>query len=182
MSSEIVTFTGRVVDPLRLRPEQVNIRDIAHSLANQCRFTGHVRTFYSVGQHSLLCTQLAQETRATRAQQFHVLMHDASEAYLSDLARPVKHAAGLGPIYREIEDAIQAVISERYGLTYPFPEYVHKFDNALLKAEQRDLMPRHRHIDSVLTYEHPITAWGSGAAERPFLELFEELSGEAARR
>lgn len=182
MSSEIVTYTGRVVDPLNLRPEQVNVIDIAHSLSNQCRFTGHVREFYSVGQHSVLCAEFARDTRGTPEHQLTLLLHDGSETYLSDLARPVKHAAGLGDTYRFIENAIQAVVAERFGLVYPFPEYVHKFDNALLLREQQDLMPRFRHIESKLVYDKPITGWAPGEAKERFLALYTELTGETPHR
>lgn len=182
MSSEIVTYTGRVVDPLNLRPEQVNIIDIAHSLSNQCRFTGHVREFYSVGQHSVLCTEFTRETYGTAQHQLTLLLHDGSEAYLSDLARPVKHAEGLGDVYREIENGIQAVVAERFGLEYPFKDFVHKIDNALLLREQQDLMPRFRHIESKLVYDKPITGWSPADSKARFLALYTELTGETPHR
>jgi hypothetical protein len=182
MSSEIVTYTGRVVDPLDLKPEQVNIVDIAHSLSNQCRFTGHVKSFYSVGEHSVRCAEFVIRHGGTKREALALLLHDGSETYCADLARPVKHAKGLGEAYRAVEDAIQAVISERFGLEYPFPQHVHNVDNALLLREQQDLMPRFRHIDSDLVYDQEIIPWPSGAAEQPFLDMYEHLTGEKPRR
>lgn len=182
MSSEIVTFTGRVVDPLNLKPEKVNIIDIAHSLALQCRFTGHVRWHYSVGQHSVLATRFAQEMGRPRKTLRAILLHDGSETYCADLARPVKHAPGLGEAYRNVEDVIQAVVSARFGIPYPFEPDVHLFDNAMLAAEQRDLMPRFRHIETPLVYPYPIERWDMEDTEDAFLDLFEELFRETPRR
>lgn len=181
MSSQIVTYTGRVVDPLNLRPEQVNIVDIAHSLANQCRFTGHVREFYSVAQHSVLAVEFGKRKFPARTM-LPVLMHDGSEAYCSDLARPVKHAAGLGDAYRKVEDAIQAVVAVAFGVPYPFPKYVHQLDNAMLLREQQDLMPRFRHIESDLVYDEPITGWSPDVAKERFLAMYQDLTGITPRR
>lgn len=180
--SDIVTYTGRVVDPLNLDPGKVNIIDIAHSLANQCRFTGHVREFYSVGQHSVLCAEYAAALGCKKAEVFTVLMHDASETYLSDLARPVKRAPGMGEVYTQVEDAIQATVAEAFNLIYPFPEIVHDIDNALLLAEQQQLMPRFRHIEAQLDYPWDIVPMRSGEAKNPFLDLYARLSGMEPRR
>lgn len=182
MSSEIVTFTGRIVDPLNLKPEKVNIIDIAHSLALQCRFTGHVRWHYSVGQHSVLATRFAADLGYPVKVQKGILIHDGSEAYCADLARPVKHAAGLGEAYRAVEDAIQAVVAARFGVKYPFASEIHLFDNAMLAAEQRDLMPRFRHIETPLVYPYPIERWDPEYTEDSFLDLYEELFRETPRR
>jgi hypothetical protein len=135
----IVTFSGKQIDPLNPDPASINITDIAHALSNQCRFTGHVREFYSVAEHSIRCIDLVpQEDQAW------ALMHDASEAYLSDIARPVKYQLGLGDIYREAEETLMVVIAERFGLPWPMPESVHEADDIMLRSEQRDLMPNLR--------------------------------------
>lgn len=182
MSSEIVTYTGRVVDPLNLDPSKVNVIDIAHSLSLQCRFTGHVKWHYSVGQHSVLCADFGRERGLDEHKQLALLLHDASETYCADLARPVKHAAGLGDAYRAVEDAIQAIIADKYELPYPFDPFVHQIDNALLLAEQRQLMPRFRHIDSRLKYPYRIERWTPEHTESEFLDRYEELTGDAPRR
>ncbi len=182
MSSEIVTFTGRVVDPLDLAPDKVNIIDIAHSLANQCRFTGHVREFYSVGQHSVLCFWFASELGYPKPVRKQLLMHDGSEAYVADLARPVKRAAGLGEAYRAVEDSVQATVAQAFGLRFPFDERVHLVDNALLAAEQRDLMPRFRHIEVPLIYPYEIRPWTPDKAKGAFLDAYEELFDETPKR
>src|SRR5271165_7548492 len=81
----IQTYTGRVMYPLDPRPEEINIIDIAHALSNLCRFTGHVRTFYSVAEHSVRVSQHCDPKDALWG-----LLHDASEAYLADMSRPMK--------------------------------------------------------------------------------------------
>lgn len=181
--SDIVTFTGRVVDPLNLDPDKVNIIDIAHSLSLQCRFTGHVKWHYSVGHHSILCAQFAHELWGKDERTFALLMHDASETYCADLARPIKRAEGLGEAYREVEDRIQATIAAKFGIPFPFPDYVGMIDNALLLAEQQQLMPRFRHIPAEdVVYEYAIPPRDPAYVEGLFLGMYEGLTGETPKR
>jgi len=132
----IQTFTGRMFYPLEPHPDDVDIIDIAHALSLTCRFTGHCRQFYSVAQHSVhvaeLVTELGHPELALTA-----LLHDASEAYLADVARPVKKSL---PEIKAAEYVLDAIIAERFGLVHPFPEVIKKADNILLLTEARDLM------------------------------------------
>lgn len=112
--SWIQTFTGRRFWPLDPRPEDVAIEDIAHALSLLCRYNGHVRRFYSVGEHSLLlCWYLEKLYPDDRALQLQALMHDAAEAYLADIPRPVKP---LLTGYYAAEARVEQVIQERFGL------------------------------------------------------------------
>ena len=89
--TQIQTFTGIGFDPINPDPKLIKIEDIAHALSNQCRFSGHARSFYSVAQHSAHCAEiacLASNAPLARA----MLLHDASEAYLLDMPRPLKKA------------------------------------------------------------------------------------------
>ena len=86
----IRTYTGIMFDPLNPDPELVNITDIAHALSLLCRANGHFRNFYSVAQHSINCMEEAKERGYSRKVQLACLLHDASEAYLSDVTRPIK--------------------------------------------------------------------------------------------
>jgi hypothetical protein len=131
----IQTFTGKrfyVLDP---REEEVCIEDIAHALSNLCRFTGHVREFYSVAQHSLHVSELCPEELALQG-----LLHDASEAYLNDLNRPLKRSEELRG-YREIEARVQEVIARAFGLPGGrMPVAVKQADDLALAGEAQALM------------------------------------------
>lgn len=107
----IKTFTGVMIDPLRPEPEKLRIADIAHSLSMLCRANGHFKTFYSVGQHSINCMKEAQARGYSPRLQLACLLHDGSEAYLSDVTRPVKHEL---PKYVEIEKPLQELIWQKW--------------------------------------------------------------------
>jgi hypothetical protein len=138
MSGEIRTFTGKLINPLDPDPAAICIEDIAHSLANQCRFTGHTMRFYSVAEHSLCVADelLDHDDQVVLT----ALLHDASEAYLSDIASPVKQNGEFGEAYRAAEHKLMLCIAEVFPIFYPFPPEVVETDQALLRTEQRDLM------------------------------------------
>ena len=135
----IFTYSGGFIRPLDPSPEDILIEDIAHALANQCRWTGHVRRFFSVAEHSMNVAKLVpQELKLT------ALLHDASEAYLADLARPIKKAAGLGEVYLEVEERLEAAIAARFGID-PTPlghKAVKTADEQALWAEAKKLLPK----------------------------------------
>lgn len=124
----IQTFSGGKFWPLQPDPADVRVKDIAHHLSIICRFTGAVRRFYSVAEHSChVHDLLPPELRGAG------LFHDAAEAYLCDLARPVKY--GLGAGYREAEQRIMAAVGEALELDFSAPE-IKTADNAMLGAER----------------------------------------------
>lgn len=125
--SQIRTFTGQYIDLLDPKPEHIHIVDIAHALSNMPRFAGHLKHFYSVGQHSLFCAN-----RAPVRLQLAALLHDASEAYLMDIPSPLKSAI---PTYKEIEYKLMKVIFYRYGLNYPLPDEIKLIDREALEWE-----------------------------------------------
>lgn len=128
----IQTYTGARFWPLDPRPEDVHLEDIAHALAHQCRYGGHCRVHYSVAQHSIEVAR-AVPTGDRRA----ALLHDAAEAYLVDLPRPVKRML---PGYAEMEAAVWAAIAARFGLPAELPASVHEADERILADEARWLM------------------------------------------
>jgi hypothetical protein len=158
----ILTVTGRRVWPLDPRPEDICIEDIAHALALTCRFTGHCRDFYSVAQHSALCADYVRARGGSAALQLAALLHDASEAYLPDVSRPIKgrlwvttdvHGPGF-MTFRDAEGILMSVIAEALALdlddTTPLSvSLLKQADNALLMAEKRDLMPEGEHEWSI---------------------------------
>jgi hypothetical protein len=132
--SFMATFSGRHVWPLNPRVEDIDIKDIAHALSNLCRFGGHTRKFYSVAEHSVYVSNHTKKADALAG-----LLHDASEAYLVDLPRPIKTHM---PSYRDAEERLQKVIADKFNLYWPFPASVHEADNRILLSEMRDLMPQ----------------------------------------
>ncbi len=134
------TFTGKKVYPLDPTPDTICIEDIAHALSLQCRFTGHCQYLYSVGQHSLLVSLLVNQMEGTTAiDELWGLLHDASEAYLIDVARPVKHTEAFW-LYRMAEKQLMEVICGKFGLVGEMPECVHKADQMALSIEAHQLM------------------------------------------
>lgn len=171
----IQTFTGRQAWPLNPRVEDICIEDIAHALSQLCRYTGHTRGFYSVAQHSVLAAEHCPEAARW------ALMHDAAEAYLADVARPVKRFLGG---YQEAEERLERVIAERIGLEWPMPACVKDIDLRLLATERRDLMARPP-IPWVSTRDveplpAPIVPWPADVAEKLFMLRFRELFPEAS--
>lgn len=90
MGDCISTFTNNRIDPTDPSPEDIHIEDIAHALSMMTRANGHFKTFYSVAQHSINCANEAAARGCSKRIQLACLLHDASEAYLSDITRPVK--------------------------------------------------------------------------------------------
>jgi uncharacterized protein len=170
----IQTYTQCQFWPLDPRPEDVCIEDIAHALSNQCRYSGHVESYFSVAQHSVLVSRCLPEGEALWG-----LLHDASEAYLVDLPRPLKNFSELGDAYKKIEKRLMEVICLRFGLPQEEPPLVKHFDNVLLATEKRDLMKRSPQPWSIT--EAPLTTLRivplePRLAERMFLRRFHELT------
>ena len=163
-----------ILDP---QPEDFLIGDIAHALSNQCRFTGHTTKFYSVCDHSIrVCHYIKDKYPGNHREAYAGLMHDASEAYLSDLARPIKHLPEF-QFYRDLENSLMAKIAARFEFDWPMSEIVREADNVLLGTEARDLI--YRPIDDWhLRYkmlDHRIHPMTPDAADFSFRCLFHEL-------
>jgi len=171
--SWIQTYTGVAFYPLDPRLEDFRIEDIAHSLSLQCRFTGHCREFYSVAEHSVRLSYIVPPAAALWG-----LMHDASEAYLMDLARPIKRYSALGALYKEIEIGLMASICEAFHLQPDEPLSVGLADRVMLVTEKRDLLgPEPQawtHHDTPL--EETIKPWPPVEAKARFLSRFAELA------
>jgi len=133
--SWIQTYTGRAFWPLDPREEEICLEDIAHSLSHQCRFAGHTREHYSVAQHSVLVANLVPSQHALWG-----LLHDASEAYLVDLPRPIKNNGSIGYLYRKAEKNLMDVVCRKFGISINQPSCVKVVDDLILSTEARDLM------------------------------------------
>ncbi len=167
--SWIQTWTGKPFEPLNPDPETIDIADIAHALSMLCRFNGHCTRFYSVAEHSVRASVLVPPEDALWA-----LLHDAAEAYVSDLPRPIKDEL---PVFRTLEDRLLRVIVGHFGLPWPMPESVRLADDIMLVTEQRDLMrppPRPWGLNAAPLPER-IVPVGPAEAEAAFLERFGKL-------
>jgi uncharacterized protein len=177
LSGHICTYSGVFIDPINPDPDLIYIEDVAHALGNNCRFTGHVRKFYSVAQHSVLCTDLVPTDLRLTA-----LMHDASEAYLSDIARPIKNQEEFS-FYKVVEARLEEALAERFGLVYPYPDEIKHADNTMLLTEARDLMFGMRGLSDSDVYadltplDATITPWSPDEAAVMFLSTYYALVG-----
>jgi len=168
----IQTYTGKRFDPLDPDPDSVDPVDIAHALSLVCRFNGHCRTFYSVGQHALIVSDLVPQVGGLP---LWGLLHDAAEAYIADLGSPVKRVM---PEYKRIENNLLRCIVQKYGLAWPMPDEVHHADLIALATEQRDLMmppPEPWGLD-VEPARVTVVGLPSDLIERVFYRRFYELS------
>ena len=176
----IRVFSGRKFWPLDPRPDEIDIVDIAHSLSNNCRWGGHSRWFYSIAQHCCMVHDLLP-VRSQRAG----LLHDASEAYILDMPRPIKYQM---PEYQEIERHLMYAIRAKFG--FNITEDVKGADDLALYVEKQSLFSSparevltdravdfyfHRRIDADQWYRHPVEAWSPATARYEFLERFHNL-------
>lgn len=129
----ITTFTGRKVNPLNLKVEDISVRDIAHHLAILNRFVGALKEPVSIAQHSVHVCRLMKETQWQR----EALMHDATEAYLGDVSKWVKQTDAM-KAYRDAEDKVWLVICEALHID---PEITPEKNGKLKEAD--DLMVRY---------------------------------------
>jgi len=169
-SGWIETYTGRAVQPLNLRPDLISIADIAHALSNKCRYTGHAKEFYSVAEHSVIMARYAKAPNLAR----WCLMHDAVEAYLPDVPRPLKpHLKG----WYEIEEAASRAVAARFKLMWPMPGIVKELDTRILVTEARQLLisgGRKWEIDAE-PLEVALHYWTPRHAKAAFMETYREL-------
>ena len=129
---KIMLQSGAWFDLLDPDGSTFTIEDIAHGLANVCRYAGQCRTFYSVAEHSLKVSETCPDAP------FAALLHDAAEAFVGDVSRPLKQ---LIPQYKLIEDGIETAILARFGLPTRLPPAVKTADMRVLAAERVQLMP-----------------------------------------
>lgn len=158
----IRTFTGIYINVFEPTLEMICIEDIAHSLANQCRFAGHLPVFYSVAQHCIKASNLAD-----KAYKLQALLHDASEAYLLDMPSPIKKRL---PDYKKIENNLMTLIAEKFGFKFPLHEKVKEIDNYMLQWEWHTLMLDKNTFPKIecLNFE---------SAKAHFCNIYTELTG-----
>jgi hypothetical protein len=144
-TNKIYTNSCHYVDLLDTDPDTIRLVDIAHALAQECRFNGQTDDFYSVAQHSVYVSLLVPPEYAREA-----LLHDATEAYIKDLPLPLKD---LLPSYRAIEGALDSVIRAKYGLP---PE------------KSREVI----HADKVMLAREALSLFGENVSHWPVVQEF----------
>ena len=169
----ITTHSGRQFFPLSPREEDIEIEDIAHHLSLINRFSGATREPYSVAEHSVRVSYLLPPNLALWG-----LLHDAPEAYILDMATPIKMNTNLGFVYRGVEKGIMRVICRKFGLSEEEPPEVKIADRIMLVTEKRDLLihnPKHPswniEAEPLRDFIHQVT-WRK--AKIAFMERFVE--------
>jgi uncharacterized protein len=132
------THSGKKFYPLDPRPEDICIEDIAHSLSHVCRYGGHCAAHYSVAQHSVYVSLVVGEREPEHA--LWGLLHDAAEAYVGDMVRPLKQVKGMGA-YRDIEAGIMIAICKVFGLPLEEPAIVKEVDRRMCVTEGPWMFP-----------------------------------------
>lgn len=165
------TYTGRQFFPMDPRSEDIDVADIAHALSMQCRYNGHVRRFYSVAEHCVLMSRVVSPENALWA-----LLHDATEAYVGDMIRPLKLHM---PDFQAAEDQVMLAIAEKFGIDPEMPDEVHEVDARILLDERAALMSAPA-ADWGLNDLRPlgidIPAWPPARAETAYLVRLDELT------
>jgi hypothetical protein len=166
------TFTGKVFYPVSPLAEEIDPVDIAHSLSLQCRYGGHVDRFYSVAEHCVLMSKWVAPENA-----LYALLHDATEAYVSDVPRPLK---GHLPEYKAIEDRVWDSIAEYFDIDNVIPEQVWEADNRILLTERAELLSKTKHkwfqdgkIEPLPVH---VNGWAPQFAEQAYLRRLSELT------
>lgn len=169
------TYLGLQFFPQHPLPEDINIIDIAHGLSNICRFGGHVKKFYSVSQHCVLVSTICSPENALWG-----LLHDASEAYICDIPRPLKQMEEFKQ-YKLMEKKIQETICFRFDISKEEPADVKRADNILLATERRDLMnpvvSKAEWSFLPAPMKETIIPWSPEEAKSKFLDRFYTLKG-----
>lgn len=157
----IRTYSGHYLNVFQPNPDHISIQDIAHALSHQPRWAGHTDKFYSVAQHSLSACH-----RATPQYKLSALMHDASEAYLSDIPSPIKARM---PEYKAIEDRLMHCIAQKFGFEWPMPQAVKDIDKKLLEWEWLNIKLGQNPGYAIMSMEQ---------CKRSFLYRFEEYTAQ----
>lgn len=168
MSNWIITYSGKKIyfNDGMMEQNQYDIVDIAHSLSQQCRFTGHTRKFYSVAEHSVRISDLCSPENALWG-----LLHDAAEAYIGDLNKPFKLML---PSFSVMEEKLMEGIKKQFGLIGKIPKEVKWWDLEMGRVELRDLMDFEE--EKLETDIFMIGTWESKRAYQEFIMRFIELT------
>jgi len=179
MGDYITTYTGKHFEPANPDPEMIQIEDIAHALSLICRGNGHVKSFWSVGQHCISCAKEACARGLSTRIALACLLHDASECYMSDIPRPFKK--GL-PDYRAREEKLLDMIYRKFlgsSLTPEEQAQLKAIDDAMLWYDLKILLGEKQSGDvPELQIDLDYSVRPFPDVEKEYLELFHRFSGE----
>lgn len=164
-------------DPFTATPEDIHIEDIALALSHVNRYGGHTVRAYSVAEHAVRVRLRVAELGGDFRQQRWALLHDATEAYLGDVCRPLKHRPEW-QFYRDLEARLGRVIAERFGLVGEEPDIVKAVDSAILSVEARDLkqpLPLHPEWELREGWSAVGLGWTPERARHVFLAAYADL-------
>lgn len=165
-------YSGAPFYPLTAQPEDIEITDIAHALGMVCRYAGHCRRFYSVAEHCWLLSYSVDQEHALTA-----LLHDATEAYMGDLVRPLKNRM---PDYKAVEDRLWSVIADRFNLPEGIPQQVKEYDTRIVADEREQIMAPSRLPWTATEGYAPlgvyINGWSPITAGEKYLARFHQLT------
>jgi uncharacterized protein len=183
MSAWIQTFTGREFHYHAEKPD-IHIEDIAQGLSNQSRYAGQCKHFYSVAQHTVLGVDVAMRVHGNMDLARVFFLHDASEAYLVDVPRPIK---GDLKGYTEIEDRISKAIYDHFNISGEVVQANQKLckeiDMRILITEKNQLFDKYHKwtMEDEFPEYHPETVsiqyWTPQKARKKFLNLYGQLFG-----
>ena len=175
MSNYITTYTRKHFDPVNPDPALICIEDIAHALPMICRGNGHVSSFWSVGEHCILCAKEAAARRYSNRLVLAALLHDASECYMSDVPRPLKQNMKK---YKEYENNLLDVIYAKFlgsALSEEEEKIIKEIDNALLWYDLKYLLDEESEGEKPQLYvKVDYTVRRFEVVEEEYRELFEK--------
>ena len=171
------TYTGQQFHfKGEIDPEEIHIWDIAHALSLLCRYNGHTIKFYSVAEHSVIIALYLKALGYDDRIALTGLMHETSETYIGDLARPVKEVM---PDFKAMEERIDIAVAKRFGTIWPFPQIVKELDTRILVDERVQVMNASNNIwgtDAIEPLGVTIESWSPRLAESEFIETFRNFT------
>ena len=169
------TYSGIAFYPMAPHHEEIVLTDIGHALSMLCRYGGHTSRFYSVAEH---CVRMSRAVSPENA--LWALLHDATEAYMGDMIRPLKRSM---PAYVEAEDRLMQAICDRFDIDHEIPAEVHEANSRILLDERAALLgqppqPWNAALEAMKPLGVHISGWSPEVAEFEYVHRYYALTGD----